>query len=87
MRRINHFHRIIYAAVVATVALMVAPMEAVSQTYDYPTATQNIRAFPTAHGFGKYATGGRGGKVVTGTTREDDATNPPEGSLRWALKQ
>ena len=87
MQSINHFRRIICIAVVATIAWMVAPMEAMSQTYDYPTATQNIIAFPTAHGFGKYATGGRGGKVVTVTTLEDDATNPPEGSLRWALKQ
>jgi pectate lyase len=45
------------------------------------------KAFPTAEGFGSNATGGRGGKVVEVTTVEDDATNPPEGSLRWALKQ
>ncbi len=55
--------------------------------YDYPTVTQNIPAFPTAEGFGKFATGGRGGKVVTVTTLEDDAANPPVGSLRWALSQ
>jgi pectate lyase len=45
------------------------------------------KAFPTAEGFGRNATGGRGGKVVEVTTTEDDATNPPEGSLRWALTQ
>lgn len=56
-------------------------------TYAYPTMTQNIPAFPTAMGFGKYATGGRGGHVVTVTTLEDDATNPPVGSLRWAVNQ
>ncbi len=55
--------------------------------FAYPQATQSIPAFPTAMGFGKYATGGRGGRVVTVTTLEDDATNPPVGSLRWALKQ
>lgn len=55
--------------------------------FDYPTATQNIPAFPTAEGFGKYASGGRGGKVVTVTTLDDDATNPPTGSFRWALNQ
>lgn len=55
--------------------------------FDYPTATQNIPAFPTAEGFGKFATGGRGGKVVTVTTLDDDATNPPIGSFRWALNQ
>lgn len=58
-----------------------------AQDYDYPTVTQNIPAFPTAEGFGKFATGGRGGKVVTVTTLEDDADNPPAGSLRWALAQ
>lgn len=55
--------------------------------FAYPTVTQSIPAFPTAMGFGKYATGGRGGHVVTVTTLEDDATNPPVGSLRWAVKQ
>jgi pectate lyase len=58
-----------------------------AQTYDFPTATQNIVSFPTAEGFGKFATGGRGGKVVTVTTLADDAVTPPEGSLRWALSQ
>lgn len=45
------------------------------------------KAFPTAEGFGCMASGGRGGKVVEVTTLEDAATNPPEGSLRWALQQ
>lgn len=58
-----------------------------SSSYDYPTATQNITAFPNAEGFGKYTTGGRGGKVVTVTNLEDDVDNPVEGSLRWALAQ
>lgn len=44
-------------------------------------------AFPTAEGYGKYATGGRGGAVVEVTNLLDDPNNPPEGSLRWALKQ
>ena len=55
--------------------------------YAYPAATQNILAFPTAEGFGKYTTGGRGGYVVTVTNLEDDADDPPEGSLRWAISQ
>lgn len=70
-----------------SVAMLAAGMTANAQTdYDYPTVTQNIPAFPTAEGFGKFATGGRGGKVVTVTTLEDDATNLA-GSLRWALNQ
>lgn len=44
-------------------------------------------AFPTAEGFGKYASGGRGGEVVEVTNLLDDPNNPPEGSFRWALKQ
>lgn len=40
-------------------------------------------AFPTAEGFGKYASGGRGGKVVEVTTLADSG----KGSLRWALTE
>ncbi|MCM1078462.1 MAG: pectinesterase family protein [Bacteroidales bacterium] len=58
-----------------------------AQSFDFPKVWQQTPAFPTAEGFGKYASGGRGGRVVTVTTLEDDAVNPPEGSLRWALKQ
>lgn len=44
-------------------------------------------AFPTAEGFGMWAKGGRGGKVVEVTNLEDDAGGTIEGSFRWALKQ
>ena len=44
-------------------------------------------AFPTAEGYGMYATGGRGGRVVEVTSLLDDASGSTQGSLRWALKQ
>ena len=46
-----------------------------------------IVAFPGAEGFGKYTSGGRGGRVVYVTTLADDADGATEGSLRWAVKQ
>lgn len=44
-------------------------------------------AFPTAEGFGKYTSGGRGGKVVKVTSLADDNDGATEGTLRWAFKQ
>lgn len=48
---------------------------------------QAQKAFPTAEGFGKKATGGRGGEVVEVTNLQDDAAGSIEGSFRWALRQ
>lgn len=47
-------------------------------------------AFPGAEGYGRFATGGRDlkfGRVVEVTNLEDDLSNPPKGSLRWAFSQ
>ncbi len=43
-----------------------------------------LKAFPTAEGFGKFTSGGRGGRVVTVTSIADDGS---EGTLRWAFDQ
>ena len=45
-----------------------------------------IPAFPGAEGYAANITGGRGGVVIEVTNLLDDATTPPEGSLRAALK-
>ena len=45
-------------------------------------------AFPTAEGYGRYATGGRGGKTYVVTTLDDCAENDlKKGTFRWAVKQ
>jgi len=48
------------------------------------------KAFPTAEGYGKYATGGRGGVVVYVTNLQDynpASETPIPGSFRWAFTQ
>ena len=53
-------------------------------TSNASTVRETTLAFPTAEGFGKYTTGGRGGQVVTVTSLADDNS---EGTLRWAFSQ
>jgi len=45
------------------------------------TGDPQVSAFPGAEGFGAYAKGGRGGKVLHVTTLDDDGP----GSMRWAV--
>lgn len=45
---------------------------------------QNVLSFPGAEGFGRYTTGGRGGKVYVVDKLTDDGS---EGTLRYALDQ
>ena len=54
-------------------------------TEDYAPLENKLLAFPTARGFGKFVTGGRGWKVVEVTSLDDNPAKPTEGSLRWAL--
>lgn len=44
-------------------------------------------AFEGAAGFGAYAKGGKGGKIIEVTRLDDDLKNPPPGSFRWAVLQ
>ena len=49
--------------------------------------TERMIAFPGAEGFGRFTTGGRGGKVYHVTTLEDNGKTSLVGSFRWANAQ
>ncbi len=50
----------------------------------FTTKPEQLIAFPGAEGFGRFTTGGRGGRVLEVTNINDD-NNP--GSFRWAVNQ
>lgn len=56
----------------------------------FVNAAKDIPAFPGAEGFGRYTTGGRGGKVYVVNTLEDNNEGDAatrQGSFRWCLNQ
>jgi len=68
------FHQLIYTALLLLACCQVK-------------AQERLPAFPGAEGFGRYTTGGRGGKVYHVTTLEDDGKSTTQGTLRWACNQ
>lgn len=70
--------------VICLLCAIIGTMCAVAQESNTP-----VPAFPGAEGYGKYTTGGRGGKVYVVTTLEDydKDEKPIEGSLRRAVEK
>ncbi len=71
-------NKIITKCIIAAITLMLLPTETSAQV------KEKQLAFHGAEGFGRYTTGGRGGKVYYVTTLED---NDKEGSFRYACNQ
>ncbi|MDE6174051.1 MAG: hypothetical protein K2F88_00610 [Duncaniella sp.] len=65
-------------AICTLVALLCSMVGHAVETID------KLEAFPGAEGYGRYTTGGRGGKVLKVTKLTDDGS---EGTLRWACNQ
>jgi len=64
-----------------TLALLLA---IIPTTFAYADEAEKQPAFPGAEGFGRYVTGGRGGKVYHVTTLDDGTS---EGTFRYACNQ
>ena len=72
-------------ALLAAASLTAVEYEALTNTdVVAQPAADALLAFPGAEGGGRYATGGRGGKVLVVTKLTDDGS---EGTLRWAVNQ
>ena len=57
-------------------------------SFAFSQSAYGVPAFPSAEGFGVDDNSGfRGGAVLVVDTLADHATNPPTGSLRWAVNQ
>ena len=69
--KLNLKHKIFIIGILTMLALSVS-------------AQEKTLSFPGAEGFGRYTTGGRGGKVLFVTKLTDDGS---EGTLRYALEQ
>ena len=68
---------------ITNITLMLLVLLAGITTISAEEAKEKTPAFPGAEGFGRYVSGGRGGKVYHVTNLEDSGT----GSLRWAISQ